>query len=358
MADTRTPDPLRTTLEKVAPGTPLRDGLERILRAETGALVVLGDSTTVELVSNSGFRIDEDFTPQRLSELAKMDGAIVISPDGGKIVRANVHLVPDPSIPTAESGTRHRTAERVARQTGFPVVAVSQSMKIVTLYLDSTKWILEEVPAVLTRANQALQTLERYKQRLNEVSANLLALEVEDLATLRDAITVVQRIEMVRRIAAEVDALVVELGAEGRLLRLQLDELMGGVEQERRMLIRDHVAQRRLRSLETVLNELSEMSGPDLLDASMIAKVLGHPSTPEGLDGASSPRGYRLLSRIPRLPPTVVDRIIAAFTRLPKVMAATTEDLLAVEGVGAARAASVKEGLVRLAESSILDRYV
>ncbi|MGZ4204367.1 MAG: DNA integrity scanning diadenylate cyclase DisA [Actinomycetota bacterium] len=358
MAQDKQADALRATLEKVAPGTGLREGLERILRAETGALVVLGESPLVEQVSSSGFRIDEDFTPQRLSELAKMDGAIVVSADASKIVRANVHLVPDPSIPTMESGTRHRTAERVARQTGFPVVAVSQSMHIVSVYLDSMKWVLEDVTAVLTRANQALQTLERYKQRFTEVSSNLLALEVEDLATLRDAIIVVQRIEMVRRIADEVEALVVELGTEGRLMRLQLEELMGGLDIERRMLVRDHVAQRRARSLEAVLDELAALSPEDLLEPSAIARVLGHPATPEALDANSSPRGYRILSRIPRLPTTVVDRIVSAFGRLPKVMAASIDDLLAVEGVGAARAALVKDGLIRLAESSILDRYL
>ncbi|MGZ4120619.1 MAG: DNA integrity scanning diadenylate cyclase DisA [Actinomycetota bacterium] len=350
MAQDKQADALRATLEKVAPGTGLREGLERILRAETGALVVLGESPLVEQVSSSGFRIDEDFTPQRLSELAKMDGAIVVSADASKIVRANVHLVPDPSIHTMESGTRHRTAERVARQTGFPVVAVSQSMHIVSVYLDSMKWVLEDVTAVLTRANQALQTLERYKQRFTEVSSNLLALEVEDLATLRDAIIVVQRIEMVRRIADEVEALVVELGTEGRLMRLQLEELMGGLDIERRMLVRDHVAQRRARSLETVLDELAALSPEDLLEPSAIARVLGHPATPEALDANSSPRGYRILSRIPRLPTTVVDRIVSAFGRLPKVMAASIDDLLAVEGVGAARAALVKDGLLRLAE--------
>ena len=358
MAADRNAEQLRATLQKVAPGTELRTGLERILRAETGALVVLGDSPTVGAVSSSGFAIDEEFTPQRLSELAKMDGAIVVSEDAARIVRANVHLVPDHTIPTQESGTRHRTAERVARQTGYPVVAVSQSMKIVSLYVDSTKWVLEDVTAVLARANQALQTLERYKQRLNEVSANLLALEVEDLATLRDAITVVQRIEMVRRISDEVEALVIELGSEGRLMRLQLDEMMGGVETERRMLVRDHIAPRRGRSLETVLNEMAALSPEDLLDPAAIAKVLGHQVTPEALDAASSPRGYRLLSRIPRLPASVVDRIVSDFGRLPKIMAASIDDLLAVEGVGAARASSVKDGLIRLAESSILDRYL
>jgi diadenylate cyclase len=287
-----------------------------------------------------------------------MDGAIIVSADAGSIVRANVHLVPDPTIPTMESGTRHRTAERVARQTGFPVVSVSQSMHIVTIYVDSAKWILEDVAAVLTRANVALQTLERYKQRLNEVASNLLSLEVEDLATLRDAATVVQRIEMVRRIAEEVDALVVELGTEGRLMHLQLEELMGGVDVERRMLARDHVAQRRARSIETVLKELAALSTEELLDLTVIARILGHPATAEALDALSSPRGYRILSRIPRLPTTVVDRIVSAFGRLPKVMAASIDELLAIEGVGAARASSVKEGLIRLAESSILERYL
>lgn len=358
MTSDKNADALRATLEAIAPGTGLRDGLERILRAQTGALVVLGDSAVVQQVSSSGFGIDEDFSPQRLSELAKMDGAIVVSPDASKIVRANVHLVPDPSIPTMESGTRHRTAERVARQTGSPVVAVSQSMHIVTVYLDSKKWVLEDVTALLTRANQALQTLERYKQRLTEVASNLLALEVEDQATVRDVVTVVQRIEMVHRIASEVEALVLELGAEGRLMRLQLEELMGGVDIERRMLVRDHIAQKRMRSFETVLNELAELSPEDLLDPVAIARALGHPASPESLDAASSPRGYRILSKIPRLPTTVVDRIVSAFGRLPKVMSASIDDLLAVEGVGAARASLVKDGLIRLAESSILDRYL
>jgi diadenylate cyclase len=354
----RQPDALHATLIKVAPGTPLREGLDRILRGETGALIVLGDGPSVDALSSAGFRIDEDFTPQRLSELAKMDGAIVVSTDISKISSANVHLVPDHTIATQESGTRHRTAERVARQTGFAVVAVSQSMRTVTLYADTGRLVLEDVGAVLARANQALQTLERYKQRFNEVSANLLALEVEDLATLRDAVTALQRVEMVHRIAAEVETLVDELGHEGRLLRLQHEELMGGVDLERRMLVRDHIAPRRQRSLETVLGELAALSPEDLLDAASVGKVLGYAQAPETLDQSSSPRGYRLLSRIPRLPAPVIDRIVATFGRLPKIMAATMEDLREVEGVGAARAATVKEGLIRLAESSIIDRYL
>jgi diadenylate cyclase len=193
---------------------------------------------------------------------------------------------------------------------------------------------------------------------MNEVASNLLALEVEDLATLRDVITVVQRIEMVLRIAKEVEALLVELGSEGRLMRMQLEELMGGVENERRMLVRDHIAQRRARSLETALTELAELSPEELLDQSAIARVLGYQATQEALDAGSSPRGYRIMSKIPRLPSSVIDRVVGEFGRLPKVMAASIDDLLSIEGVGAARATLVKDGLIRLAESSILDRYL
>jgi diadenylate cyclase len=357
-ADRRRDDRFRAGLEMVAPGTVLREGLERILRAETGALLVLGDSGPVDPICSGGFGIDEEITAQRVSELAKMDGAIVLSDDGGKIVRANVHLVPDPTIPTEESGTRHRTAERVAKQTGVPVLAVSQSMRMVTLYLDTSRHVLEDVTAILARANQALQTLERYKLHLDEVSATLSALEVEDLATLRDALTVLQRMEMVRRIAEEIEGFVAELGVEGRLVRLQLDELIGGVETDRTLLVRDYVAGKRGRKLESSLVDLDALSTEQLLDLGALASCLNHPSTVEALETTISPKGYRILSRIPRLPAQVIEKIVGTLGRLPKVLAASQDELMLVEGVGAARATLIKEGLTRLAESSILERYL
>lgn len=355
-ADRRRDDRLRAGLEKVAPGTVLREGLERILRAETGALLVLGDGGPIPPICSGGFRIDEVITAQRVSELAKMDGAIVLSDDGERIVRANVHLVPDPTIPTEESGTRHRTAERVAKQTGVPVLAVSQSMRMVTIYVDSTRHVLEDVPAILTRANQALQTLERYKLHLDEVSATLGALEVEDLATLRDALTVLQRMEMVRRIASEIEGFVSVLGVEGRLVRLQLDELVGGVDADRALLVRDYIRSRGGRKLESSLGDLGELSPEQLLDIAILAGCLNHPA--EALDTTISPKGYRILSRIPRLPTQVIENIVGTLGRLPKVLAAGQDELMGVEGVGAARATLIKEGLARLAESSILERYL
>jgi diadenylate cyclase len=356
-----TEDLLRTTLVAVAPGTALRDGLERILRGNTGGLIVLGHDRAVEALCTGGFTLDVEFSATRLRELSKMDGAVVITSDLSRIVRAGVQLVPDSNIPTEETGTRHRTAERVAKQTGNPVISVSQSMRIIALYVDGRRYVLDDSAAILSRANQALATLERYKLRLDEVAGTLSALEIEDLVTVRDGMVVLQRLEMVRRIAAEIEGYVVELGTDGRLLILQLDELMAGVEGERELVVRDYLVTgsgRRQRTVEQALAELDVLTGSDLLDLQVIARAVGYAAGAEALEAAVSPRGYRLLAKVPRLPRLVVDRLVEHFGGLQKLLAAGIDDLQTVEGVGETRARSVREGLSRLAESSILERYV
>jgi len=350
---------LRATLAAVAPGTELRDGLERILRGRTGALIVLGNDKTVEAMSTGGFPLDIEFSSTRLRELAKMDGAIVLDRDGSRILRAATQLLPDPSIETNESGTRHRTAERVAKQTGFPVVSVSQSMQIVALYVDGRRHVLEESSAILSRANQALQTLERYKSRLDEVTGTLSALEIEDLVTVRDVASVLRRLEMVRRISEEIDSYVVELGTDGRLLTLQLEELTGGLGNDRELVIRDYLeAAHNTATVEQVLADLMELTSIELLDLAAGAKAVGFTVVGDALDAAVSPRGYRLLTKVPRLPGAIVERLVDHFENLQKLLSANLEDLMAVEGVGEGRARAVREGLSRLAESSILERYV
>ncbi|MFC7384046.1 DNA integrity scanning diadenylate cyclase DisA [Sphaerisporangium rhizosphaerae] len=346
----------RSTLAMLAPGTELRDGLERILRGHTGGLIVLGHDQTVEEVCTGGFTLDVEFSATRLRELAKMDGAIVLDRAGRKILRAAVHLVPDSSLPTNESGTRHRTAQRVARQTGYPVITISKSMRIIALYLEGVRYVLEESAAILSRANQALATLERYKMRLDEVSGTLSALEIEDLVTVRDVTAVVQRLEMVRRIAGEIEGYVVELGVDGRLLSLQLAELVAGVEEDRDLIMRDYLPAGPHRVGEA-LAELDLLSPSDLLDLTAVAHVLGHTGS-EALESPVSPRGFRLLAKVPRLPASVVDRLVDHFGGLQKLLAASTDDLQSVGGVGESRARSVREGLSRLAEASILERYV
>lgn len=357
---TSTDDLLRSTLALCAPGTSLRDGLERILRGNTGALIVLGHDKLVESVCTGGFDLDVEYSATRLRELSKMDGALVVTGDLTKIVKAGVQLVPDSSIETAETGTRHRTAERVAKQTGYPVISVSQSMRIIALYVDGRRYVLDDSAAILSRANQALATLERYKLRLDEVAGTLSALEIEDLVTVRDAMAVSQRLEMVRRIATEIESYVVELGTDGRLLVLQLEELMAGVEGERELIVRDYLVEggKRARSAQDALAELDGLASADLLDLTAVAKAVGFPTGVDALEVAVSPRGYRLLAKVPRLPVPIVDRLIEHFGGLQKLLAASIDDLQAVEGVGETRARSVREGLSRLAESSILERYV
>jgi diadenylate cyclase len=346
-------------LAALAPGTTLRDGLERILRGNTGALIVLGDGPAVDEVCSGGFELRVPFSATRLRELAKMDGAIVLDGGAGYIVRAAVHLVPDPTLPTDESGTRHRTAERVGRQTGCPVISVSKSMRIIALYLDGARYVLEDSAAILSRANQALATLERYKHRLDEVSGALTAHEIEDLATARDVTAVAQRLEMVRRIAGEIEGYKVELGTDGRLLALQLDELIAGSDFERQLVVQDYLPAAGGSpddQVDRVLEELERLSPEELLDMATVATVLGLGGSGM-LDEPVEPRGYRLLAKVPRLPRPVAEQLVAHFGGLHKLLAASVAELQAVDGVAEPQARAVREGLSRLAEVTLLEKY-
>jgi diadenylate cyclase len=378
-------------LAVIAPGQPLRDGLDRILQANKGALILVGDGPDVLSICSGGFLLDAEFSPQRLAELAKMDGAIILAGDASRIARANVHLVPSPNVPTTETGTRHRTAERVARSIEVPVIAVSEDMSVITLYRDQHKHALESVARLLSRANQALSTLERYRDRLDSVTTALTASEVEDLVTMRDVVTVLQRAEMVRRIAEEIEGYVVELGTDGRLVLLQLEELMAGVEDERRQVVRDYMPDDRPGPDQPVpdrpvhdgparerngydrlgdggagevVASLAQLPTDRLLDPSMVAGLLFDPgagpdsdSGPPDLEAGVQPRGYRLLSRIPRIPDPTVAAIVARFGTLQKVMRCELVDLQAISGVDPPAARTIKDGLNRLAESTIFDRY-
>jgi diadenylate cyclase len=321
-------DALHEALALVAPGTPLRDGIERIVRAKTGALLILGDGPDVLAICTGGFMLDAPFSPQRLSELAKMDGAIILGSYGQRLTRANVHLVPDPSVPTSETGTRHRTAERVARSIPVPVVSVSEEMGVISVYAGAQRHQLQDISRLLDRANQALQTLERYKARLDDTLANLTALELEEVATIRDVASVVQRGEMVRRISAEIETMIIELGVDARLLRLQVDEVNGEINYE----------------LELVLADYPRIAN----------NWAGH-----GLHGDSpaSPRGLRLLTRVPRITSVLANAIVDHFGDLARLRRATAAELADVDGMDASLAVAVKESLDRITESSILDQY-
>lgn len=343
-------------LGKVAPGTVLREALDNILAARTGALFVIGDIQSVLPLCNGGFQVNSLFTPQRLFELSKMDGAIILDDEIKKILWANVHLVPDPSIPTDETGMRHQAAERMSKQTKALVVAISQRREVVSLYLQGVKYVLGDVRVILARANQALQTLERYKARLDEVTSSLSALEFEDLVVLQDVLNVLQRGEMTERVANEVRRYIIELGTEGRLIGMQLEELVAGVKDAVSMVIKDyaHDSQR----ADRVERGLVKLSSEHLLDFMILAALLGYEGDETVLDMPVHPRGYCLLSKIPRLPLLVVNKIVNKFGTLQGILKASIEDLDEVDGVGEIRAKAIQDGLKKLKSHTLAERYV
>jgi diadenylate cyclase len=345
-------------LEMVAPGTALREGIDNIVHAHTGGLIVIGDADELAFLFSGGIKLDLDYSPALLYELAKMDGAIVLSVNATKIAHANVQLTPDPTIHTMETGTRHRTAERVSKQTDALVVAISERREVVSLYVDGVKYILEDIPVVLAKANQALATLDKYRSRLDQVSTRLTALEFEGGATLHDVLTVLQRSELVVRMAVEIERYIVELGTEGRLIEMQLEETMVGTAADKAALVHDYLAEDSDQAYAQALELISRLPHQDLLDFGRLAELLGYDRKLNTLDYPVSPRGFRVLGRIPRLPKIVVAHIVRAFGGLDEMLAATDAELEAVEGVGDIRAKEIREGLRRLQEINLVDRYL
>jgi diadenylate cyclase len=345
-------------LEMVAPGTAVREGLDSIVQARTGALVCIGESEELSFLLSGGVKLDVDYTPALLYQLAKMDGAIILSTNATKICWANVQLMPDPTILSLETGTRHRTAERVSKQTGALVIAISQRRDVVSLYVEGGKYILEEIPVVLAKANQALATLDKYRTRLEQVSTRLTALEFEGGATLHDVLTVLQRAELVTRMAVEIERYIVELGSEGRLIEMQLEETMIGAAGDKAALVHDYLAEPGDDGFAMVLDQLARLPHEDLLDFGRLSELLGYDRKLNTLDHPVSPRGYRILGRVPRLPKLVIQAIVREFGGLDEILAATDGELEAVEGVGDMRAKDIREGLRRLQEINLVDRYL
>ncbi|MBQ9658178.1 MAG: DNA integrity scanning diadenylate cyclase DisA [Clostridia bacterium] len=345
-------------LKKIAPGTPIRDGLENILRAKTGALLLITDNQDViKEVVDGGFSINEDYTSSKLYELAKMDGAIVLSGDFKKILFANAQLIPSSTIPTVETGTRHRTAERTAKQTGELVISISQRRNIITIFKGNSRYILEDTDAVLNKANQAIQTLERYKKVFDSKLNILNEYEFNDIVTLDNVITVVQRAEMVMRIVDEIQTKINELGEDGRLVNMQLQELIGGLEKEEQLIIKDYyiVNPRKKNEIEDVMNKLAELTSEELMNIHNIAKILKYEFLDSYEDVAVYPKGYRILSKIPRMPSNIVENLVRAFKSFQHILAAEISDLDDVEGIGEVRAKNIKQSLQRMQEQFVFE---
>ncbi|MGD8192805.1 DNA integrity scanning diadenylate cyclase DisA [Brevibacillus ginsengisoli] len=348
---------LADVLRFVAPGTVLREGLENILRAKTGALIVVGYGPDMKSIVDGGFSINCEFTPANLYELAKMDGAIIVSEDAKKILYANTQLIPPSTIMSKETGTRHRTAERTAKQTNHLVIAISQRRNVITLYRGNNRYVLRDIGVILTKANQALQTLEKYKSVLDQALTNLGALEFEELVTIHEVVLVMQRIEMVLRIKTEIIKYINELGTEGRLISMQMEELVGNVEEEAVMLIRDYSRDQEI-DPHRVLMELKKLTSDELLVTESLVHYLGYTVNTNPLEEPVSPRGYRILNKVTRLPAGVITNLVEHFRALPQIMLATIEELDEVDGIGEVRARAIKDGLKRIQEQLFIDRHI
>ncbi len=345
-------------LKMIAPGTPIRDGLENILKAKTGALIVIGDSKEVLDLVDGGFQLDIDYTSSRLYELAKMDGAIVLSSDLKKILYANTQLIPESTITTTETGTRHRTAERTAKQTGALVVSISQRRSIITIFKDNVRYVLEDTSKVITKANQALQTVEKYKKVFDNKLSLLNEYEFNDIVTLENVINAIQRAEMVMKVVEEVQRSIYELGEEGRLLEMQLEELFGDLEKEELLIIKDYVAPGKKRAPEKVLEEIQNLEYDDLMVTDKIAKLLGYEDFDNYDEVGVYTRGYRVLSKIPRMPSNIVENLVRTFKSFQHILAADLEQLDAVDGIGEVRARTIRQSLRRMQEQFVFDNLM
>jgi len=363
---TRTPsedDPRRDprllgSIARIAPGTELRQGMDDIIRSHEGALIVIGDPEALSFLYSGGIRLELPFTAQRLYELAKMDGAIIVNDELTKIAYANVQLMPDPTISSDETGTRHRTAERVAKQTSALVISISQQRETVTVFLGQRRYQLDPVPTVLAKTNQALATLDTYRTRLEQVLTRLTALEFQNAVVLDDVLVVLQRAELTTRMAEEIERNCVELGSEGRLIRMRLSELLGDVPSEKAAVVQDYHAAGAGPEAVLALEGLGALAYHELLEFERVAELLGYPRSVNPPDHSVSPRGFRVLAHIPRIPSAVIEHVVEEMDGLDSIVRASQRDLEAVQGVGAARARDIREGLRRLQEHNLVDRYL
>lgn len=350
-------DPITEVLKKIAPGTPIREGLDNILKARTGALLLITDKQEVinEIV-DGGFHINEEYSSSKLYELAKMDGAIVLSGDMKKILFANAQLIPSNQIPSLETGTRHKTAERTAKQTGELVISISQRRNIITIFKENSRYILEDTDIVLSKANQAVQTLEKYRKVYDNKLNILNEYEINDIVTLDDVLSVIQRAEMVMKIVEEIKKKIYELGDDGRLVNMQLEELIRGLEKEEIQIIKDYIVSDA--TPEDVIEQLQNLSHEELIKQTTIAKILGYESFENYEDLAVYPKGYRILNKIPRMPNTIIENLIKAFKSFQHILAAETSDLDKVDGIGEVRAEAIKQYLRKMQEQFAFDNYI
>jgi diadenylate cyclase len=333
-------------LKLVAPGTALRSAISDIVRAKTGALIVV-DAPGLTKMVEGGFRVNCRFTPQRLVELSKMDGALILSSDMNKILHANVLLAPDIKIPTRETGTRHKAAERTAKQIKTMTIAVSERRNTVTLYYETLRYTLKNSDEVLSRAVESLQLLEKQCEIFNDLLVNLNVLEFTNLQTMNDICLIIERAEIILKIASIIRRYIIELGTEGVLLRIRLKELIKDIEKEELLIINDYS---KLKSKKTK-NLFSVLSFEELLDIQNIIMALGCRE-----EDIPSNKGMRILNKA-SIEQADIARLVEEFRNLNAILEAPTEKLIAVLR-SESKARELQKDLIKMKEQVMLGKKI
>ena len=329
-----------TSANQLLPGQSLRIGVDLIADKKAGALIVIGSTPKLDKISSGGITLDNcEYSPEMLSELSKMDGAIIVDDSVTKILKANIHLNPSDSITTTQTGTRHRTAERTSATTGLTVIAVSEETSLIKVFENFKTIELEESAAILAKVNESLQSVDRMRRRFDDAVTTLGELEIENTLTNQEVLEVIQRGELLTRLANQVKTEALKLGKDAGLIMIQIDSLESGVLNTLNLVLKDHLPSRKFRTTIKASNEISKLSYDELNAVDHLGNVLS--KLP--LDDISVSKGYRVLARLPNLPENLHDQIIQKFKTLPKLLSASPEKLYEVEGIGRSRAQQLRD---------------
>jgi len=326
--------------DQLIPGQPLRNGVDLIADKKTGALIVIGTSAKLEKISSGGVSLNNcSYTPEMVSELAKMDGAIIVDKNVNNILKANVHLNPSDDIATSQTGTRHRTAERVSVETELSVLAVSEESSTIKVFNGNNVNELEKSSIILGRVNESLQSVDRTRRRFDDAVLELGELEIENTLTNQQVLEVIQRGELLGRLSQQVRKEASDLGEDSGLVMIQIDSLESGVRNTLDLVLKDHLPAKRFRNINKAVDEIANLTYEELNTIEHLGSVLFM----ESLDEVSVSKGYRVLARLPGLPDNLHDLLIQKFKILPNLLNASTDKLFEVEGIGRNRAQQLRE---------------
>lgn len=318
----------------VSPGQPLRNAIDRIQEASLGGLIILCEPREIKDLMEGGFTLDTDFSPQKVYELAKMDGAVIVSKDVTKIYGANLQLQPDHTLETDESGTRHRTAHRMAMQTGNIVITISERRNKVTIFKNNFKYSLESIGDLLIKSSQAIMSLEKYSSIINRYLNNINHLEYENLVTLEDVVRVIRFFILLFNMDKKINQYILELGTEGKTLQLQHNEIMLGHKNNFLNLIKDYSAtSETCIKADKVFEKALKIDSPDIAEDNYIIKLLGYDLKKLILEDPIIAKGYRLLSNISSLTKKEIENIIEEFTDVSGILNASPKEIQSVKGL-------------------------